>query len=233
MRDRSWFIDEQEYAGGEHLDSEYVKRYDRKAGLDAADELANLANRGLGPGSVLVDLGAGTGELALAAAKICGQVVAVDVSPVMVEAMRAKARARGVMNLEIVQAGLLTYESQRHPVDFVYTRHALHHLPDFWKTIALGRMSRILKRGGTLRLIDLVFSFEPNEADHVIAAWLAGAPKNPELGWTRGELELHLRQEYSTFTWLLEPMLMRAGFEIVDAAYARSKVHASYTCVKR
>jgi len=233
VRYRSWLIDEQSYAGREHLDSEYVNRYDRKAGFDATNEIANLSSLGVGPGTVLVDLGAGTGELAFAAAQICDQVIAVDVSPAMVEAMRAKAQMRGATNLKIVHAGLLTYENQGQPVDFVYTRHALHHLPDFWKTIALGRMSRLLKPGGTLRLIDLVFSFEPNEADHVIEAWLEGASKEPELGWTRRELELHLRQEYSTYTWLLEPMLRRAGLEIVDAAYAGSKVHASYTCVKR
>src|SRR6266851_5505142 len=100
------------------------------------------------------------------------------------------------------------------PADFVYTRNALHHLPDFWKAIALQRMARLLRSGGILRLRDLIFSFEPVDADRVVDAWLKAAPVRPESGWTRSELETHLRDEHSTFTWLLEPMLDRAGFEI-------------------
>jgi hypothetical protein len=41
-----------------------------------------------------------------------------------------------------------------------------------------------------------------------------------------------VRDEHSTFTWLLEPMIERAGFEVVDADY-RSGVFARYLCRKR
>ena len=44
---------------------------------------------------------------------------------------------------------------------FIYTRHALHHLPDLWKVVALGRMAALLVPGGVLFLRDLVFAFEP------------------------------------------------------------------------
>jgi hypothetical protein len=40
-----------------------------------------------------------------------------------------------------------------------------------------------------------------------------------------------VREEFSTFTWLLEPMLERAGFEIASAEYAAG-VYANYLCVK-
>jgi hypothetical protein len=53
-----------------------------------------------------------------------------------------------------------------------------------------------------------------------------------ERGWTRAELAEHVRDEHSTFTWLLEPMIERAGFEVVDADY-RSGVFARYLCRKR
>lgn len=52
-------------------------------------------------------------------------------------------------------------------------------------------------------------------------------------GWTRPELEEHLRDEHSTFTWLLEPMLERAGFSIADAHYTEDGIFARYLCVKR
>jgi hypothetical protein len=52
-------------------------------------------------------------------------------------------------------------------------------------------------------------------------------------GWTREELLTHVRDEYSTFTWLLEPMMERAGFEIVAADHGSLGAHADYVCVKR
>ena len=37
------------------------------------------------------------------------------------------------------------------PADGVYTRNALHQLPDFWKALALGRIARMLRPGGVSR----------------------------------------------------------------------------------
>jgi hypothetical protein len=82
-------------------------------------------------------------------------------------------------------------------------------------------------------LEDLVFSFEPAEASTAIAEWLAAAPTDPVRGWTAAELAEHVRGEDSTFTWLLEPMLERAGFEIRDRWLSESRTYAAYTCVKR
>lgn len=37
-----------------------------------------------------------------------------------------------------------------------------------------------------------------------------------------------MRDEHSTFTWLLEPMIHRAGFAIEDAAYSGDGIWAQY-----
>jgi ubiquinone/menaquinone biosynthesis C-methylase UbiE len=227
-----WYLDELAHAGPEHLDPAYVAGYDRKAGVDPAAELAHLRKFGLGERSTLVDLGAGTGVVALAAAPLCRRVVAVDVSSSMLAALRRKVEDRGLTNVECVQAGFLSYLHQGEAADFVYTRHALHQLPDFWKAIALQRIAAILRPGGVLRLRDLFLSCEPYEVDHVVEAWLAGAAQHPDEGWTRAELETHLREEYSTFTWLFELMLQRTGFEIHDAKYSDSRIYAEYTCIR-
>ena len=42
----------------------------------------------------------------------------------------------------------------------------------------------------------------------------------------------HVRDEHSTFTWLLEPMLERVGFRIADATYDDSGVFARSLCPK-
>jgi SAM-dependent methyltransferase len=229
----TWVLDELTHAGHEHLDAHYVPQYDRKAGTDPAEDLALLRDLGLHATHTLVDLGAGTGTLALAAAPLCRRVVAVDVSPVMLSLLREKAARRGIENIKCVQQGFLTYAHQGDPADFVYSRHALHHLPDFWKALALQHIAAILRIGGVLYLRDLVFSCEPREITHVIDAWLACASPHPDRGWTRPELETHLREEYSTFSWLLEPMIERAGFEIQHAQHDASRVRSAYTCIKQ
>jgi SAM-dependent methyltransferase len=233
MQTPDWWLDERAFAGAEHLDPAYVATYERKAGVDPTDDVNLLRSLGLNETSIVVDLGAGDGTFALAIAPLCRRVVAVDVSPVMLDIMRTKAEQSGLTNLEVQLAGFLSYDHQGEPADFVYCRNALHHLPDFWKALALERTAALLRPGGVLRLHDLVFSFEPGEAVPVVESWLAGAAERPEAGWTRAELVTHVREEYSTFSWLLEPMLERAGFEIQEASYRPSRIYAAYTCVKR
>ncbi len=233
MQRPGWFPNELEHAGEEHLDPTYVDTYDRKSATDTTDDLAILRSMGLDKNSVVVDLGAGTGTFALAVAPLCRRIIAVDVSPAMLSYMRTQAQEVGIGNLEIVQAGFLSYEHTGDPADIVYSRNALHHLPDFWKAIALQRIAAILKPGGILRIHDLVYDFNPNEITSTIEAWLATARERPEDGWTRDELETHVRTEYSTFSWLLEPLLERSGFTIQQATYRPTKTYAAYTCVKR
>jgi ubiquinone/menaquinone biosynthesis C-methylase UbiE len=224
--------DEVGFAGDEHLDPGYVAAYDAKAAFDPTDDVALLRRHGLGSESTLVDFGGGTGTFALAAAPHCRRVVVVDVSAAMIAAARQHADRLGVANVEYVQSGFLRYEHEGDPADFVYSRNALHHLPDFWKAIALERIAQMLRPGGYLRLRDLVFAFDPAEAGEVIGAWLGAAANRSEDGWTRSELETHLRDEHSTFNWVLEPMLERAGFVIEEAEYGPERVFASYRCVK-
>jgi ubiquinone/menaquinone biosynthesis C-methylase UbiE len=232
MTTPGWFLDEFAHAGPEHLDDAYVATYDQKAGVDWAAEIGQLQGLGLDATSTLIDIGAGTGGLALAAAPLSRRVVAVDVSPAMLTMLRDRANRLGLRNLECVQAGLLTYEHNGELADFVYSRHALHHLSDFWKAMALERIASMLRPGGVLRLRDLIFSCEPRDAERTIEAWLAAATASPASGWTRAELETHLREEYSTFSWLLEAMLERVGFSIQQVEYSDSRIFADYVCVK-
>ncbi|TML27735.1 MAG: class I SAM-dependent methyltransferase, partial [Actinobacteria bacterium] len=107
-------------------------------------------------------------------------------------------RSKWVANVECVNAGFLTYEHTGEPADFVYTRNALHHLPDFWKAVALTRIASMLRPEGVLRLRDLVYSFGPSEADALLEAWIASGGSDSSAGWTRDELRAHVRDEHST-----------------------------------
>jgi SAM-dependent methyltransferase len=221
----SWEFDELAHAGPEHLDSAYVAAFDQKSPTDWSEMVAELRGLGVDTSSTVVDLGAGTGAFALSIAPYVGRVVAVDVS----EAMVAEMGRRGV---EAVRAGFLSYEHQGDPPDAVVTRNALHHLPDFWKTIALERIARLLKPGGVLLLQDIVYSFEPAGASASVASWLASAPSDPSRGWTAEQLVDHVREEHSTFSWLLEPMLERVGFEVRTRRLSENGIHAAYTCIR-
>lgn len=223
----AWKPDERSHLGPEHLDPEYVAGYERKAGLDPAEELALLLECGLGAETTLVDLGAGTGLLAAAAAARCRRVVAVDPSPAMAAAARDALAA--FANAEVVEAGFLSYEHRGDRPQLVHSRNALHHLSDVWKAVALRRIRDLLVPGGTLVLRDLVYAFEPDEVETRIEEWLRGAAPAPAGGWTRAELAEHVRSEHSTFSWLLEPLLRHAGFEIVAAEHRRG-VFATYVC---
>ena len=222
-----WFPDESAAAGAEHLDAAYAAAYDLKADFDVEPDLELLCGLGVGSTSTVIDFGAGTGRFAAAAASHCGRVIAVDPSPPML----AVAQARGV-SMECVQAGFLSYEHTGEAPDVVYSRNALHHLPDAWKAVALRRVAELLKSGGALVLRDIVYCCDSGELQEVLEAWLDSAPDDSAHGWTRVELEAHVRDEFSTFTWLLEPMLRQAGFEIRDAWYSCSRTYARYVCVK-
>lgn len=146
-------------AGRENLDPGHVSRYDSKEDAAASSEVELLRALGMDRESVVVDIGAGTGQFALAAAACCRRVVAVDASPVMLRALRSNVARSGLDNVEPVHAGFLSYEHHGRPADVVYSRYALHHLPDAWKAIALTRMRRMLAAEGILRLWDVVYGF--------------------------------------------------------------------------
>ncbi|MBA3261829.1 MAG: class I SAM-dependent methyltransferase [Thermoleophilaceae bacterium] len=224
----TWFIDELNYAGRENLDPSHVARYDAKEDASAASEVALLKDLGLTRESLVVEFGAGTGQFTVEVSPACAQLIAVDVSPLMLHQLQAKAKALRLSNIEAVRAGFLTYEHIGSPADFIYSRFALHHLPDFWKAVALDRLHRLIRPGGVLRLWDVVYDFAPSEAEDRIEAWCATGGDAVEGEWSRAELEEHVRDEHSTFSWVLEPMIRRSGFEITDAEHSQDGVFSKY-----
>ena len=223
-----WLLDEVVSAGRENLDPGHVHRYDDKEDAGAEEEIAVCEAFGIGPSSTVVEFGSGTGQFTTAVASRCARVVAVDVSAVMQDRLHTKLADGGIFNVEQVRAGFLTYRHTGEPADLVYSRFALHHLPDFWKAIALNRIHGILRPGGILRLWDVVFSFEPSNAAERIERWCSTGGPSAEDDWSRSELEEHVRDEHSTFSWILEPMAVRCGFTVKSADYSDDQILAKY-----
>lgn len=224
-------FDEAANAGCEHFDPEYVAGYDAKSGVDEAFELALLERGGLSPETIVVDLGAGTGRTAILAAEVAHEVVAVDVSAPMLARLHEEIVLRGLTNVRVVEAGFLTYEHEGPPATLVHSRNALHHLPDTEKPTALRRVAELLAPNGRFVLRDLVWSFPREQANEVFERWFEAAPEDSSRGWTRAELEEHVRTEHSPWSDDLERMLEAAGFEILEREY-RSQTFADYICAR-
>lgn len=221
-----WHPSELALSGITEMGAEHVAGYERQLGFDPSEEVDLLTDLGLAD-SQLVEFGPGPGGFALAAAAIAGKVTAVDPSPVMTAHIKERAEIEGITNIAVVTGGFLSYQHQGDPVDFVFTKNALHHLPDFWKGQALSRVGAMMRPGGTLRLRDLVFSFDPVDATKYLSAWIEEA--SGDGGWSEEMLVRHVRDEFSTYHWALEHLLEQTGFEILDRWYSDNKIFAHYT----
>lgn len=227
----AWFYDELQQVGVDFEDTAQVEAYDRNQGSSAEADRTLLDRLGVSEGHTVIDLGTGTGAFAIQASLAGAHVVAADVSRTMLDYAQQKARVAGAVNIEFHHGGFLTYEHRGEPVDFIVTKYALHHLPDFWKMVGLLHMVSMLKAGGVLYLRDVVFSFDPAEYRSRIDAWIERVAKPAGEGFTACDFEMHVREEQSTFGWIIEGMLKRAGFEIEQVDYLTPE-HAQYVCRK-
>ena len=211
-----WQYDERAKAGVDYADPATAAEYDqRHAGFRDFEKDARLIMERLGlkPEHRVIDFGCGTGAFVIPAARSCRKVYAVDISQAMLDRCAEKARTAGIANIETCRAGFLTYEHRGDPVDAVVSVVAFHHLPDFWKAVALRRMYHMLKPGGKLYLFDVVFSFPVESCRSELDNWVNEMYETA--GWAMAEeTVIHIREEYSTFDWIMEGMLERAGFRI-------------------
>jgi putative AdoMet-dependent methyltransferase len=225
-----WQFDELKHLTIEYTDPAEVQTFDvRRLGVNVQEQDEDIINRlGLGRGHTVLDMGAGTGAFALTAAKYCAKVHAVDLSSAMLDCARQKAAQAGATNIEFHQAGCLTYEHQAGPVDAIVVKFVLHQLPDFWKMVALQRMVQMLKEGGQLYVCDLVFSFPIEEYPAHFNRWIEWWRQQPGPEMVT-HAERHLREKHTTFGWIMEGLLTRAGFTIT-ADY--DDLIAEYLCTK-
>jgi SAM-dependent methyltransferase len=123
--------------------------------LYAQDALAAIA---LPPGARVADVAAGPGTLSLLAAEAGARVSAIDISPRMIEALRARAREAGLTDAIDAQVGdgqRLAFDSQAY--DAAFSMFGLMFFPD--RVAGMRELVRILRPGRSA----LVSSWVPFE----------------------------------------------------------------------
>jgi putative AdoMet-dependent methyltransferase len=238
----AWLYDEMKQIGTDYENISEIRAYDERMAKirDVDRELREVLDLlDLTPEATVLEIGTGTGEFPIAAVERCSRVIAADVSLPMLRYAEKKAteRLRGlgrdgdIDRIEFVKAGFLTYEHQGEPLDAVVSQFVLHHLPDFWKQVALFRIVGMLKDGGKLYIRDVVYSFDAADYENFFDSYLSRMAKIGGEG-TPQDILIHIRDEQSTMGWVLEGMIERAGFDIKKADY-RAGFIATYLCVKR
>ena len=149
MLARDWFYNQRRKVG---IDRAVASLYERHGDSDlrARDALAML---GVRKGWRIADIGCGNGALACEAALMGAEVDAIDISPAMLALAEISARDRKVA-IRTQSAGLLSFAYQPSSYDLIVSEFTLHHLPDFWKAVAMSRIFAALKPGGFLVIAD-------------------------------------------------------------------------------
>lgn len=211
-----WYYDEFKQIGVDYTDLKEVETYDL-----SMQKLRDIENEAKGILELLkikntdlvLEIGTGTGELALKLSGHCKKVVAIDVSRTMIYFAKTKAENQKKTNIEFHNAGFLTYENHDEPFDVIVTQLALHHLPDYWKMMALRRVYRMLKEGGKFYLCDVVFPSMIQDYDSYFDEIITQLKKSVGNEIAK-ETETHIREEFSTLDWIMEGLLKSVGFHI-------------------
>ncbi len=103
---------------------------------------------------VVLDVSTGAGHTALTFAPLVARVVAVDLTPEMLDAAKRLAAERGIANVEFRPADAQALPFGDNTFDLVTNRIALHHYPD--ARLAVQEMVRVCKPGGLIALDDNV-----------------------------------------------------------------------------
>lgn len=107
-------------------------------------------------GETVLDIGCGTGSLAMAARRQvgpAGEVYGIDASPEMIERAQQKAPRSGVnVEFKVAYAQSLPFADAR--FDVVLTTLMLHHLPRTGRQELAREIRRVLKPGGRVLAID-------------------------------------------------------------------------------
>jgi ubiquinone/menaquinone biosynthesis C-methylase UbiE len=153
-----------------------------------------------------LDIGTGGGHVAYRLAQHAQSVVAVDLSPAMLDAVAETARERGLLNIETTSAPAERLPFEDAAFDLAACRYSAHHWQD-WDA-GLREARRVLKPGSPAIFVDVISPAVPVFDTHLQAVELLRDPS-------------HVRN-YSEAEWAAA--LARAGFRVRRAEKRRIRM---------
>jgi ubiquinone/menaquinone biosynthesis C-methylase UbiE len=106
----------------------------------------------------LLDVGSGTGLLALAAAPHVAHATAVDVSERMCARLRERLRGSSIVNVDVMVSPAGELPLADASVDVVVSSYCFHNMTHEGKLEALRETARVLRPGGRIVIGDMMFS---------------------------------------------------------------------------
>lgn len=163
--------------GGDAAVKEQVRQYwddraesfddDPQHGIQSAEQrerwLSVLRDRAGDPPRRVLDVGCGTGFLALLLADLGHETVGVDVAPEMLERARTKARDGG-RGADFSRADAERLPLANDAVDLVVARHLIWTLPA--PATALAEWQRVLRPGGRILLVEGYWDFDEHPGEY-------------------------------------------------------------------
>ncbi len=116
----------------------------------------------------MVDVGAGTGALAVPLAAHARRMIAVDVSGPMLAELEKRAADAGLANIQVHMTAIEQLDLPAASVDLVVSNYTLHHLLDRDKHVFIERAAEWLRPGGRLIIGDMMFGRGATASDRAI-----------------------------------------------------------------
>lgn len=134
------------------FDQRVVQQYDALRGHppEVADQIGEAIAAQIGTGSRILELGVGTGRIALPVAAAGCELVGVDLSSHMLSALLRRLRDERISGIHLAQASITALPFRESVFDGALAVHVLHLVAD-WQSV-LTAVSRMLRPGGTLVL---------------------------------------------------------------------------------
>jgi len=144
---------------------------------------------GIDEGSMVADVGTGTGFVAAGLAPRVKKVVGLDNSPAMLGVARENLSSLGAQNVELLEADMAGLPMPDSDLDAAFANMVLHHAED--PAAMLAEMARVVRPGGTVAITDEVaHPYEWMRSEHA-DVWLGFSQEQVERFFVEAGLEAY------------------------------------------